>query len=101
MPNPTRGLKRTDRLTPYQKQIVRKLRRNKLPVRVYQRGRKLSVHDPFLDVRRKAVKGSLRQTKRTPQARDTSIQRRLRAVKRKPRGAKKVRQTKAKSFLLP
>lgn len=101
MPNPTRALKRTDRLAPRQRMIVKDLRKARLPVRVYQRGRGISVHNPFLDVVRKAKKGSMRQTKRTPQARDTAMQRRLRRVKTKPKGARKVRKTRARSFLLP
>ena len=101
MPNPIRPLKRADRLSPRQKMIVRDLRRARLPVKVYQRGRGLSVHNPFLDVRRKAKIGSLKQTKRTPQARDTQMQRRLRRVTTKPKGARKVRSTRARNFLLP
>ena len=101
MPNPVRGLKRTDKLGARQKQLVSKLRRNRLPVKVYQRGRGVSVHNPFLDVKRRAVKGSLRATKRTPQARDTEMQRKLRFVKTKPSGARKVRKPTARKFLLP
>ena len=100
MPNPTRGLKKKDKLSTRQKGIVSKLRKRKLPVRVYKRGRGLSVHNPFLDVQRRAKKGSVKATKRTPQARDTELQRRLRHRKA-PKGARKVRKTTAKKFLLP
>lgn len=101
MPNPVRPLKRTDKLSERQKDIVRKLRRNKIPVRVYKRGRGVSVHDPFLDIRKKAKVGDIRKTKRYPHARDTPTQRSLRSVKKAPSGARKVTRKRKKSFLLP
>lgn len=103
MPNPVRGIKRTDlrKLSPKQKGIVNKLRRAKLPVKVYQRGRGLSVHNPLLDVRRKAKKGSLDTTKRYPHARDTEIQRMVRFRKAKVKGARKAPPSVKKKILLP
>lgn len=104
MPNPVRSLKRTDRLTKRQKMIVRKVRGAGLPVMVYARPKKkgrVSVHDPFLDVRRRAKIGSLPKTKRYPQARDTSIQRMVRSIGKRPKGARKVPRRATRKFLSP
>ena len=101
MPNPVRGLKKTDKLRPKQKAIIRKLKSARIPVKVYKRGRSLSVHNPFLDVKRKALKGSTKATARYPQARDTELQRKLRVMKGKVKGARKVPKRTARKFLLP
>jgi len=82
MPNPTRTMTSTDfkRLTSKQKATVRKLRRAKMPLRVYSRsitgtGRsRLSVHNPFIDAQRTTKIGNLTKTKRYPHARDTEFQ---------------------------
>ncbi len=103
MANPVRALKKTDKLSSRQKMIVRKVRKAKLPIKVYQRGRGISVHDPFLDFRRKAKLGSIGNTKRTPQSMDTQIQRKIRLgkFKLKPKGSRKVASKSARKFLLP
>jgi len=77
MPNPTRKLKTTDRLTKRQKTLVARIRRQGLKPVVYRRAgnrNKLSVHNPFLDIIRKSKK-PLR--KRYPQASDNKRQGRL------------------------
>ena len=89
MPNPIRALRRKDKLSPRQKAIVKAVRKAKLPVRVYQRGRGISVHNPFLDVKRKA-KVNLGRAKRSPQAFDTKVQR-----------GRIPKRTRAKKYLLP
>jgi len=101
MPNPVRSIRNRDRLSKRQKVIVRKLRAARLPVKVYKRGRGLSVHNPFLDVRRTARVGSIGTTKTYPHARDTDVQRRLRHARGKVKGARKVSPKMRRSFLLP
>jgi len=103
MPNPVKSfssLPKTARKrimnSKQQSRIVRQVKRRKLPVKVYARANTstgYSVHNPFLDVRRKAVKGSTKATRRIPQARDTKSQITL--------GIVKARKTKAKKYLLP
>lgn len=103
MPNPVRGLKRTDmrKLTSKQKAIVRKLRSNRLPVKVYARQGKLSVHNPFSDVKRKAHKGETKYVKRYPHASDTEMQRQVRYTKTKIKGARKANPKVKRSIWLP
>jgi len=77
MPNPVRRLKRTDRLKPRQKAIVKRLRSSGMPVMVYRRKsntNRLSVHNPFLDVVRKTRSKAVKKNTKIPHARDTSMQ---------------------------
>lgn len=97
MPNPVRPLKRNDRLSPRQKGIVKRLKANGISPLVYKRGRGLSVHDPMLDVKRKARAAVKGKVKRYPHARDTPAQ-----VRYKPKMTRRGKPRKApKSILLP
>jgi len=95
MPNPVRPLRTTKGLSHYQKMIVKQVRRAGLKPVEYHRARVRggrSVHDPFLDVKRRATKGQIGNVRRYPQALDTKTQARLRL-----RG----RNIKSKRYLSP
>lgn len=100
MPNPARKLRSGDmkKLSDRQKGIVKKLKKNNIPVKVYKRGDGLSVHNPFLDAQRNAKKAKRGKTKRYPHARDTPKQ-----VKYNPEYKKRGKGLKKppKSVLLP
>lgn len=67
MPNPVRALKRTDRLRPRQKKLVSKIRKAGLTPRVYRRKgnpNRLSVHNPFSDLQRRATAGRMKVAQR-------------------------------------
>ena len=105
MPNPVRPLRKTDRLTMRQKNIVRKNKAMGLSSVVYRRKgnhNKLSVHSPLLDVQRKAKVGSVFKTKKYPHARDSPVQVNMRLLKgRAYKGSRKVSKTTARKFLFP
>lgn len=103
MPSRIRGLKKTDRLSMRQKAIVRKLRSARLPVKVYKRGRKVSVHNLFLDIRRKARVPKFRPVlvSKYPQAFDTKAQRAVKSRAKKPKGSRKASPQRRRSLLLP
>lgn len=84
MPNPAKPLKSMRGLTARQKAIVRKVQRAGLKPVAYHRAKysrnsprnRKSVHDPFLDLMRKAKPSKSKATvARYPQARDTPRQR--------------------------
>lgn len=85
MPNPVRPLRNTRKLTPHQKMIVAKVKRAGLKPVVYHRARykggpknRTSVHDPFLDLMRKARPSTSKPyVTRYPQASDTKHQRKV------------------------
>jgi hypothetical protein len=90
MPNPVKPLKSTRGLSSRQKAIVRRVKRAGLKPVGYLRakyaGRRTrsstSVHDPFLDIRRRAKVSQPPHVKRYPQASDTPKQASTRYVKK-------------------
>ena len=75
MPNPVKTLKSTRGLTARQKMLVAKIKRQGMTPKVYRRKgntNKMSVHNPFLDVKRKS---KYPVNKRIPHATDSDKQR--------------------------
>ena len=109
MPNPVKPLRTMKGLTSKQKALVKKVKARGLKPMAYRRKanrNKISVHNPFLDVRRKARVPKYRPilVNKYPHAYDTKKQARsvVRKVKKVPKGARTVKgkgKRQAKSFL--
>jgi len=103
MPNPIRPLRKTDRLTFKQKAQILSLRKKGVKTfSVYRRkgnNNKLSVHNPYTDVVRKAKLGVVGNTTRYPHAYDTEKQRKFTVKARTRVNVKGARKVRSKPFL--